>query len=266
MGKSNRARRTGATVDITDLFPKPQQWIGFTILGLLIRCRAEIAATTIVLAVFLWVDAYGNPVLTSVVMLGVPAVVLAVPQWRRFVLARVWCVLDRHRLRACLKRTKVRTMTRDGSYPYLLWARPTKTGERIWIWLPAGMAATDIEHSLEYLAPACFARSARLHRPKKVTTFVAVDIIRRDPLDTKQPVSSPLSRWRKHQNTESEEGVTPISAAPSAREATTTAAGDSAASESTDTRSTKSSKTSSKTAANGGAVVVNGEDLSDYVD
>lgn len=263
MGKSNRARRTGATVDVTDLLPRPKQWIGFTILGLLIRWRAEIAATAMVLAVFVWVDSFGNPVVTPVVMVGVPVLVLAVPHTRRFVIARVWCVLDRHRLRACLKRTKVRTMTRDGSYPLLLWARPSKTGERIWVWLPAGMAASDIEHSLEYLAPACFARSARLHRPKKVTTFVAVDIIRRDPLESKQPVSSPLSRWRKPQDTE-DEGVTPISAAPSACDTSTAESADSESS--TSTSATSSTKTTQKQPANAGSVVVNGEDLSDYVD
>ncbi len=268
MRKSTRAQRQPASVDVSvsELLPRPRQSLAVRILALLLRCRAELATATVVLVAFFWVDSFGYPVVTWVVMLGVPAAVLLVPHSRRFVLARMWCVLDRHRLRACLTRTKIRTMTRDGSYPYLLWTRPTKTGERIWVWLPAGMAATDIEQSLEFLAPACFARSARLHQPKKVSTFVAVDIIRRDPLDTKQPVSSPLSH--QHSNhTSGEQSVTPIKAAPSAKDShTADAAHETPAPQSHTARATTGSTKTTPKPATTPAVVVNGEDLSDYVD
>ncbi|GAB2749873.1 hypothetical protein GCM10027174_25430 [Salinifilum aidingensis] len=267
MPKSSRAQRQPASgdVSVSELLPRPQQSLAVRILGLLLRCRTELTAVALLIAAFLWVDSFGNPVVTWVVMLGVPAALLLVPHSRRFLLARMWCVLDRHRLRAALTRTKIRTMTRDGSYPYLLWARPTKTGERIWAWLPAGMAATDIERSLEFLAPACFARNAQLHKPKKISTFVAVDIVRRDPLDSKQPVTSPLSRWRSNHAT-SGTSVTPIKAAPSAKDSHTTdtdrEANSAPRSESATTSSTKTATKPATTPA----VVVNGEDLSDYVD
>ncbi|RCW44682.1 hypothetical protein DFQ14_104272 [Halopolyspora algeriensis] len=259
MAKSSRTRRRSATPDFVEILPQPKQWIGFSILGLLVRWRAELTGAAVLLAVFVWLDGFGSAVLTVAVLVGVPAVLLAVPHTRRFLVARVWCVADRHRLRACLKRTKVRTMNRDGTYPFMLWARPTTTGERIWLWLPAGTAATDIENSLEYVAPACFARSARLHRPKKVTTFVAVDIIRRDPLEAKKPVSSPLAGFMGTRSAPSDsESVTPIKAASSASE--------SQASEPSDSASTSTKTTTAAKPAAAGAVVVNGEDLSDYVD
>ncbi|MBO0885355.1 MAG: hypothetical protein J2P17_34485, partial [Mycobacterium sp.] len=75
-----------------------------------------------------------------------------------------------------------------------LWAHPTKTGERIWVWVRAGASGDDIESALSYIAPACFARDARLHSVRKLATLVAVEIIRRDPLSTGQAIPSPLSR------------------------------------------------------------------------
>jgi hypothetical protein len=109
-------------------------------------------------------------------------------------MARVWCVVDRHRLRLCLRQTKVRTMNMDGSLPLLLWAHPTKIGERVWVWVRAGSSADDIADAVEYIAPACYARDARIQKVRKLTTIVGIDIIRRDPLSRPTPVASPLAR------------------------------------------------------------------------
>ncbi|QGK72058.1 hypothetical protein GIY23_04960 [Allosaccharopolyspora coralli] len=245
------------------MMPRPKQWVGFVILGTLVRWRAEITTLVIGLVLYVWLDSVGNPWITSGVFIGLPLLVFAVPYTRRMVVSRVWCVVDRHRIRSSLRQTKIRTVTRDGDYPLLFWARPTKTGERVWVWLPAGSAARDVEDALDYIAPACMARDARLHTIRKLSTVCAIDVIRRDPLAA-SAVGSPLSRFTKH-HAPADPGaatVTPIKPtppAPTTSSETTTDNGSRAAS----AADSQSSETARKPVA---AVVVNGEDLSDYVD
>lgn len=256
---ASRSSRRGGNVDFVEVLPQPKRWLFVSFLGALIRWRAELAVLAVGITAWVWLQSFGNPVLTNCVLWGFPVLIVALPWTRRFVVARVWCVMDRHRVRSCLKQTKIRTMNRDGQYPFLLWARPIKTGERLWMWLPAGTAAEDIDSAVDYLAPACFARSARLHRPKKITTFVALDIVRRDPLGTKDPVRSPLSGWLggKHNSTDNTSDVTPITASPVVDSTSTVEETDSAATTTTPARTR---------VATASSVIVNGEDLSDYVD
>lgn len=269
MGKATRRTGRGATVDML-VVPQPRRWAGFQILGMLLRWRAELTALAVVLVLFFWLDSFGNPVVTACVLVGVPVLALAVPFTRRLIVSRVWCVVDRHRIRSCLKQTKIRTMTRDGDYPFMLWARPTKTGERVWLWLPAGSAARDIEDALDYVAPACMARDARLHTLRKLTTLCAVDVIRRDPLSTKKVVDSPLSKFTTGRPTDADlSNVTPIKPTPATSTVDTTADG-AATTTTTNTKTTNAKTTNAKTTAEpakqNAGVVVNGEDLSDYVD
>ncbi|QGK68476.1 hypothetical protein GIY23_01920 [Allosaccharopolyspora coralli] len=264
MAKATRSTRRGATVDVVEMMPRPKQWVGFVILGTLVRWRAEITTLVLGLVLFFWLDSFGNPWLTGGVLIGIPLLVFAIPHTRRMVVSRVWCVVDRHRIRSSLRQTKIRTVTRDGDYPLLFWARPTKTGERIWVWLPAGSAARDVEDALDYIAPACMARDARLHTVRKLSTVCAIDVIRRDPLAA-SAVGSPLSRFTKHRAPAEPDAatVTPIKPTPPAP----TAASETPA----DERRTGASAADSKTSETArkpvaAAVVVNGEDLSDYVD
>lgn len=171
-------------------------------------------------------------------------VLLVLPWTRWFLFARFWCLVDRHRLRTCLRQTKIRTMNLDGALPFMLWARPTKTGERIWLWSRAGSSAGDLEDALEYIAPACYAREARVHTVRKLSTLFAVDIVRRDPLDRSTPIDSPLAKIAAFVGRKSApEGNEPIRAATVVPLPTTP-----------------------KKAPARPSVVASGEDVSDYID
>ena len=82
-----------------------------------------------------WVDLADHttlPIRLAVVVsvTGVPA---AIPQVRRRVVATVWCLVTRHRIRTCFAEFII--TNRTGSLPFLLWTLPTSVGERVWIWL-----------------------------------------------------------------------------------------------------------------------------------
>jgi hypothetical protein len=238
------------------------------ITGLVIRARALLVVAAVLVVGNWWFrdlfgDTAGN-ILVCVLLVGL----FVCPPTRRFLLLRLWCVIDRWRMRSCLKSCKVRTMNLDGALPFLLWARPTKTGERIWLWLRSGGSAEDIEAALSFLAPACFARDARIHRVRRLSTLIAVDIIRRDPLSTSTAIPSPLSQLsalvQGVVNGEGTEAIQPASVieittadpviVPEARRSGRKA-----------TTSTTSTAPAS-VVPEGPSVVVSGEDLSDYLD
>lgn len=167
--------------------------ITWQILGLLVRARAVLFVAAVAFLGNEWFKSLFGDLAGSVLFAALVFGLLLFPPTGRFLISRFWCVLDRQRIRACLKVCKVRTMNLDGSLPFMLWARPTKTGERVWVWVRAGAAGDDIEDALTYIAPSCFARDARIHRVRKIATLVAVEIIRRDPLSTGESVPSPLA-------------------------------------------------------------------------
>lgn len=272
MAKSSaRVRSRGARGDVMEMWQVPKQSWPAVLLGCVIRWRAELTLLTAVIVTLVWLGQNTNVVVMWLSTLGVVGLVFAIPHTRRFVVARFWCVLDRHRLRTCLRNAKIRTMNLDGALPFMLWARPTKTGERVWVWTRAGSSADDLEQVLGYIAPACFARDARLKRVRSMSTLVAIELVRRDPLNNPRPIASPLARLGARMQGENvtTEGTEPITAAtvtplpvrsddgPSASEAPAAAA---AATKKATATKAKPAEQATK------PVVVNGEDLSDYID
>jgi hypothetical protein len=123
---------------------------------------------------------------------GLLVIVLALPWSRRFITRRAWCVLGRHRLqRLCYE---ARLHTRAGRVPLVLWTRPTKVGERSWVWCRAGVCAEDFEAHIGELRAACYARDARVLRNRRWSHLVTIDIIRRDTLAASNTITSPLAR------------------------------------------------------------------------
>jgi hypothetical protein len=121
---------------------------------------------------------------------GVPAACAPV---RHRLLAVVWCVIVRHRLRLCFA-TFMRTpgVYQQGSPPLILLARPTPAGERVWVWLRTGLALSDLEGRTDKLAVACWANEVRAVRAStRYAALIRVDITRRDPLTA--TVDSPLT-------------------------------------------------------------------------
>jgi hypothetical protein len=229
-------------------------------LALLIRARAVLCVLALLVIGNVCLKSLFGDIAGNLLMLALLVGLLAFPPTWRFLFTRFWCVLDRQRVRACLKVCKVRTMNLDGALPFMMWARPTKTGERVWLWVRAGASGDDVEAALTYIAPACFARDARVHRVRKLSTVVAVEIIRRDPLSTGDSIPSPLSTLTElvkgKTKGEGTEAIRPSKVAD-------VIATDPAAS---DSRKVRRTTTVPAEPATSPVVLVSGEDLSDYID
>jgi hypothetical protein len=156
------------------------------------RWRTELTTLASLTAAYCWL--WSQLTLTwAAVVLGVfLGIVFGLPWSRRFIVRRFWCVLSRHRFhRMCFEG---RLHTRAGRVPLVLWTRPTKVGERLLVWVRAGLAAEDFAQHTGELRTACYARDARVTRNTKWSQFITIDIIRRDTLAAKNAVSTPLSR------------------------------------------------------------------------
>jgi hypothetical protein len=252
MAKSIRRSRGARRLDVMEVWHTPKRSWFLLIVGVLVRWRAEIMMVSVVVTGRVWLGHEVGGTVAWLIFAGVVVVIVVVPHSRWFVYSRFWCLVDRHRLRTCLRQARARTMNLDGALPFMLWARPTKTGERIWLWSRAGSSSGDIEEALEYIAPACFARDARLNKVRKLSTLFAVDVVRRDPLDKSTPIDSPLGKLGSLLGGRSMgETAQPITGAtitplPVKRPA--------------------AKKTTAPAKAAERPVVVNGEDLSDYID
>jgi hypothetical protein len=156
------------------------------------RWRTELIVLGGLLAVLWWLSRQVTIIWAAVVLAAVIGIIFAVPQSRRFITRRFWCVLARHRFhRLCWE---ARLHTRAGRLPVVLWTRPTKVGERLTVWCRAGISAEDFEQHTGELRAACYARDARVTRNTSWSQLVTVDIIRRDTLAAKHTVGSPLTR------------------------------------------------------------------------
>ena len=225
------------------------------------RWRTEVTIALVVLVVANQLTQVMSPPAALVVMVTPVAVVLGVPWPRRLLLARFWCSVTRHRLRACM--VQLRTANWDGRLPWVLWVRPTPVGERAWLLLMPGLSATDLEDRTEHLAAACWARDARVHRVRSLAALVRIDVIRRDPLTRPEPITNPLMGRTSNLGT-ADVSATAATADVVPLPAKTTAADPHTAAEPaapSDPAKPHPKRADTRTAA----VVVNGEDVSDYV-
>ncbi|MEU8223446.1 hypothetical protein [Kribbella sp. NPDC048915] len=186
---------------------------------------------------------------------------------RRFVLNRIWCVITRHRLRACL--IELRILNYSGNLPFILGCFSTKTGQVVWLWMRPGQSVEDLDNKAESLASACWASKATIARSKRNAAIVRIEIDRRDPL-AKKTIDSPLLNDTS--------GMPEAAVADDAVMAFLTPDTTDSASESTtnerpaktgsgETRA-RTSKTKTTAAVNDSQTVIlgaNGEDVSDYV-
>jgi hypothetical protein len=207
LGSRNKAHPLS---EATDFFARPEQHLAWRVLGFIVRARAELFIITTLLVVFVQLQAWMTPSpedntgpppeaapvagdetppllepphIALLIMLGVLAVLLAIPASRRFLVRRMWCVITRHRMRTCFVQS--RTMTLDGRMPFLLWSRPSPVGERVRVWIPAGLSVKDIEDDAQRLAAACWAHEVRITPTRHQAALVIVDVIRRDPLSAR---------------------------------------------------------------------------------
>jgi len=156
------------------------------------RWRTELTVLASLTAAYLWLWRQTTDVWAAVVLAAFVGIVFGLPWTRRFTVRRFWCVLSRHRFqRMCFEG---RLHTRNGRVPAVLWVRPTKVGERLFVWVRAGLAAEDFAQHTGELRTACYARDARVTRNPRWSQLVTIDIIRRDTLAAKNQVGTPLTR------------------------------------------------------------------------
>lgn len=128
--------------------------------------------------------------LTGVAFGGGLALALALPWTRRFLAARFWCLLTRHRLQRAF--WEMRLHTRAGRLPLVLWTHATKVGVRAYILATAGTSLTSYQNAAEVFAAACGAREARVSASPRWSQLITIDIMRRDVLSPRLVVPSVL--------------------------------------------------------------------------
>jgi hypothetical protein len=167
--------------------------------GVLWRFRTELAVLTMGIA---GVWALAKAVTTAwlaLILIMTGTAVTIVPQVRRFIIRRAWCVLSRHRIQKVCFETRMHT--RSGRLPLVLRIHPTKVGERALIWCRAGICAADFEAHTPEIAAACYARQARVEGNKRWAQLVQVDIVRRETLGAHTVIPAGVVRmspkWKK---------------------------------------------------------------------
>jgi hypothetical protein len=131
---------------------------------LTVHWAAELLALSALLGAYLLLTtAVTAPVAAGVLLLAVCGP-LTYPPARRRLLAYGWCVITRHRLRVCFAEF-IRARQTDGRLPLILAARPTPAGERIWVWLRAGLALGDLEGRFDEIAVATWATDVTQSAP-----------------------------------------------------------------------------------------------------
>ncbi len=116
---------------------------------------------------------------TAAATMAVLAAALAWPPSRQRIIARAWCVITPHRLRAGC--THAWIQTRDGRLPVVLYTIPADFGERVWLWCRAGITAGDLAAAREILRAACWASDVRVVVNDRRSHIVVLEVIRRFP-------------------------------------------------------------------------------------
>jgi hypothetical protein len=182
-----RSNRLGAIEVIS-----PQLHRSLWVQALLALWRWSIEITLTVFLLIAWFHlAAVMPNYAAAMVLAFPPVAACNFKRGRWLTGGVFYVLFvRHRLRTAL--VQLGSRNRSGKLPWLIWWYPTPVGARVVLLLVAGMSAKQIEESADALAAACWARQVRVDTNRKMTAFVRVDVIRRDPLESGTPIGSRL--------------------------------------------------------------------------
>lgn len=108
--------------------------------------------------------------------LVVAGALLRWPPARKRIIARAWCVITQHRVRAgCLNAW---VQTRRGRLPIVLYTVPADYGERVHLWCRAGITAADLFAARHVLAAACWAAEVRVIPSLRHAHLVTLEVIR----------------------------------------------------------------------------------------
>jgi hypothetical protein len=115
------------------------------------------------------------------------------PPARRLVIARAWCVITPHRVRAGCAGAWIHS--RGGRLPAVLRTTRQPFGERVHLWCHAGSCAEDFESARKLLTAACWAQDMRVTCNPRYRQLVTLDVIRR-PAGHPAPPAASTSRMR----------------------------------------------------------------------
>ena len=111
------------------------------------------------------------------------------PPARARIIARMRCVITPHRIRKGCASAWVQT--RGGNLPIVMSCMPADYGERVGLWLPAGLTADDLVLAREVLAVACWAAEVRVLRNAGHAHRVTLQVIRHPLPERARPSSQP---------------------------------------------------------------------------
>jgi hypothetical protein len=115
---------------------------------------------------------------------------LACPPSRRRLIARAWCVITSHRVRAGCRHAGVQT--RDGTLPVILYTTPAAFGQRVTLWCRAEITHGDLDAARDVLRAACWARDVRVVASARYPHVVVLEVIRHRPAE---PPHEAISAW-----------------------------------------------------------------------
>lgn len=274
MPKSTRSGRSrlrkgggrASASNAVETFIRPSKSLPVVLLLIVWRWRWELTViiTTIVVFHHLTTDTGWSPIASVFAMAAPVGVALTIGPTRRFLRNRLWCVITRHRVRACL--TEMRTLNYSGNLPFIIGCSSTKTGESVWLWMRPGLSHSDLENRSETISSACWARHAVISRSARNAALIRIDIERRDPLSKAVLTSPLLEETSDLPDGEIAEGavldfIRPVT--PTTPQQPATPAHDGEAPARGGTR--KAKKTTAAIPDGGSVILVNGEDVSDYV-
>jgi hypothetical protein len=267
---AGRVRRGRGATSTVETIIRPSQSLPIIVALCLWRWRWEITWLTAIAVVFYHLTTPDGwkfaPVPALLVMAAPVPVVLTVRPFRRFLRNRVWCVITRHRIRACL--TEMRTLNYSGNLPFIIACISTKTGEAVYLWMRPGLSAEDLDNKSETIAAACWARTAKIGRSERYASLIRVEIDRRDPL-AKVNITSPLLEDTSGmpEAAVNDDALLALISQQDAPSGTTASEPPAKSGTSTEGRSKTSKTKYSATVDDHQAVVLglNGEDVSDYV-
>jgi hypothetical protein len=117
----------------------------------------------------------GLAVATGAGLAAVTAV-LCLPPARHWLIALAWCLITPHRVLAGC--TNAWVQTRNGKLPIILVTTPAVYGERVRIWLRAGITAADLYAAREVLAAACWAAEVHVVPSPGRAHLVTLQVVR----------------------------------------------------------------------------------------
>lgn len=106
------------------------------------------------------------------------ALIASFPSGRRFLAARLWCIVTPHRIRSACAHAWIHS--RFGKLPVILMTRRQPFGERVYLWCRAGISAADFSSARKLLTAACMATDVHVSRRSRYAHLVALDVIRRE--------------------------------------------------------------------------------------